>query len=265
MIIKQNKYLILRRLAQALILILFLGSSHLGWSFLKGNYSTAEVSGLFYLSDPYAIMQILFSGYFPRKDIIIGAIIIMFFYFLTRGRIFCSWVCPLNIITDTASFLRKKLSIKPLVNSNQLNRKIRFYVLSLGLVLSSIFGLSAFETISPISMLHRGLIFNSLSGLIVVFLVFLFDIFIIKYGWCGYLCPVGAFYSILGHKGLIKIFHTKENCTNCMKCKIVCPEVEVLDKIGIISGSVNKSACTDCGRCIDVCNDNSLNFKITVK
>lgn len=263
--IRNNKYLILRRLVQFIILSLFLGSSYIGWNLVKGNYSTAEVAGLFYLSDPYAVMQILFSGYFPGYKIIIGALIISIFYFLTRGRLFCSWVCPLNIITDSASYLRKKLSIKPLVSTKLVNRRIRFYILGLGLVISAIFGLSAFETISPISMLHRALIFSSLSGLIVVLVVFLFDIFILKYGWCGYICPVGAFYSLLGFKGSLKVFHNKENCTNCMKCKIVCPEVEVLDKIGIASGTINKSACTDCGRCIDVCNDNSLNFKITLK
>ena len=50
-----------------------------------------------------------------------------------------------------------------------------------------------------------------------------------------------------------------------MKCKLVCPEVEVLDIIGIKSGTINHGACSNCGRCIDVCDDDSLNFKITTK
>ncbi len=244
---------------------LFVGSSYFGWKILQGNYNTAEVLGLFYLSDPYSVLQVLFSGYFPGIDIVIGALIIASLYFLIRGRMFCSWVCPLNIVTDTAAWLQRKLKIKPAISKSQINRRIRYYVLGLGLVLSAIFGLSAFETISPISMLHRAIIFSSLSGLIVVLVVFLFDLFFLRHGWCGYICPVGAFYSILGKKGSLKVLHTQENCTNCMKCKIVCPEVEVLDIIGKKTGTIRGGACTNCGRCIEVCEDDALNFKITIK
>jgi ferredoxin-type protein NapH len=244
---------------------LFIGSANFGWHILKGNYSTAKLFDVVYLVDPYASMQILASGFIPNIEILIGAFTIIVFYFLVRGRMFCSWVCPLNIVTDAASWFRKKLKIKPLISSKNMNRRIRYYVLVLGLALSAIFGLAAFETINPISMLHRALIFGSLSGIVVVVFVFLFDVFVLKYGWCGYLCPVGAFYAILGKYGIFKVFHTQENCTNCMKCKVVCPEIEVLDLIGKYSGTINSGACTNCGRCIDKCNDNSLHYKITIK
>ena len=263
--IRNNKILLLRRLVQLSLLLLFMGASHFGWNILKGNYSTAEVLGLFHLSDPYFFLQILASSFIPNKEVIIGVIIVSVFYFLLRGRMFCSWVCPLNIVTDFASFLQRKLHIRPLLESKKINRSIRFYVLVLGLILSAIIGISAFELINPIAMLHRALIYGALSGLFVVFLVFLFDLFILKHGWCGHLCPVGAFYSILGRYGILKVLHTQENCTNCMKCKVVCPEIEVLDIIGVKSGTIKQGACTNCGRCIDVCDDDSLNFKITTK
>jgi len=263
--IRNNKILTLRRIVQLTILLLFVGGANFGWNILRGNYSTAEVLGSFHLSDPYAVMQILASGFIPNIEVFIGLLIVTVFYFLLRGRVFCSWVCPLNIITDSASYLRRKLHITPLISSKQVSRNIRFYVLFLGLLLSAIFGISAFEIINPISMLHRAIIFGSLYGLSVVALIFFFDLVILKHGWCGYFCPIGAFYSILGNFGIFKVYHIQENCTNCMKCKVVCPEVEILDIIGINSGSINKGACTNCGRCIDVCDDNSLNFKITIK
>jgi len=263
--IKRNKILILRRIIQFCIITLFVGAYNFGWDILKGNFSTAEVLNSFYLSDPYFFFQMLASGFIPNKDVIIGVVIISLFYFLLRGRIFCSWVCPINIITDSASWLRRKLHIQSLISKEKISRNIRFYVLGLGLILSAIIGLAAFELINPISMLYRVLIYGSLSGLYVVILVFLLDLFILKHAWCGYICPVGAYYSLLGRYGILKVFHSQENCTHCMKCKHVCPEVEVLDIIGIKSGNINKGACTDCGRCIDVCDDNSLNFKITLK
>ena len=263
--IKNNKILILRRFVQLSLLMLFIGASNFGWNILKGNYSTADVLGVFHLSDPYFLFQILSTGFIPNTEVIIGVIIVTVFYFLLRGRMFCSWVCPLNIVTDSASWLQRKLHVKPLLESSKITRNLRYYVFGLGLVLSAISGFAAFELINPISMLHRAIIYGVLSGLFVVLLVFLFDLFILKHGWCGHLCPVGAFYAVLGKYGILKVLHIQENCTHCMKCKVVCPEIEVLDIIGIKSGTINKGACTNCGRCIDVCDDNSLNFKITTK
>ncbi len=263
--IKNNKILILRRLVQLSIIFLFVTGANFGWNILRGNYSTAEVLAAFNLSDPYAVLQILASGIIPNKEVFIGAGIVILFYFILRGRIFCSWVCPLNIITDIASWLQRNLHIKPLIDSHKISRSTRFYILGLGLVLSFIFGYSAFEIVNPIGMLHRAIIFGSVSGISVVVFIFLFDLLILKHGWCGHFCPVGAFYSILGKYGILKVFHIKENCTHCMKCKLVCPEIEVLKIIGVSTGTINEGACTNCGRCIDVCDDDSLNFKITTK
>ena len=263
--IKNNKILILRRLVQFTIIFLFVGGANFGWNILKGNYSAALVLDAFYLSDPYATLQILSAGFLPNADVLIGAIIVIIFYFLLRGRVFCSWVCPLNIVTDAAAWTHKKLQIKPLIKNGSITRNLRYYILVLGLILSLIFDIAAFETINPISMFHRAFIYGSLSGLFVVIFIFLFDLLILKYGWCGHLCPVGAFYSVLGKYGFMKVFQNQENCTNCMKCKPVCPEIQVLDIIGIETGTINSGACTNCGRCIDICDDNSLNYKITLK
>ena len=259
--IKNNKYLILRRVIQLSILFLFVGGSHFGWNILMGNYSSALVLDSFVLSDPYAVLQMLFTGYIPAIDVLIGAVIVLLFYAILGGRIFCSWVCPLNIITDFASFTRKKLNIKPLLKTNKSSRKVRYYVMGLGLVLSTIFGIAAFEIINPISMLYRGVIFAFGFGLGAVIIVFLFDLLILDYGWCGNVCPVGAFYSITGKLRLLKVHHEKDNCTLCMKCKVVCPEIHVLEIIGKSTGKIKSSECTDCARCIDVCDDNALKFK----
>ena len=263
--IKAHKILIMRRLVQLVIMLLFIASAMFGWRVLDGNLSTAKVFDYFYLSDPYSVMQILTSGFIPAVSVLSGAAIVAIFYFILRGRMFCSWVCPLNFVTDSAEWLRKQLNIKPLISSKDASRKMRYYILFLGLIMSAIFGFAAFDVINPISMMHRAIIFCSLSGLFVVLFIFLFDLFILKHGWCGHLCPVGAFYSFIGRWGILKVFHNHENCTDCMKCKIVCPEVQVLDIIGIKTDSINMGACTNCGACIDICDDEALEFKITVK
>jgi len=73
---------------------------------------------------------------------------------------------------------------------------------------------------------------------------------------------LGATYSIIGKKSIIRVDHNHENCTNCMKCKIVCPENHVLHMINKESIMVTDGECTNCGRCIDVCDDDALEFNI---
>ena len=208
----------------------------------------------------YALLQIFATGVLVSLDAIVGAFIILFFYALIAGRGFCSWVCPLNIVTDLASWLRGLLGLDKTQKKVFLSRSVRYWVLALALIVSFITGVAAFEMVSPIGMLQRGLIFGMGMGLAGVAIVFLFDLFVLKNGWCGYVCPLGAFYSQIGKYSLVRIMHNHEKCTSCMKCKEICPEVLVLAKIGKESGAIDKAECTNCGRCIEVCGDDALAF-----
>ncbi len=258
--IKNSKYLIIRRIVQLSILFLFVGANIWGWKILTGNLSTAKVLDTFYLADPYAIIQMFAAGSIVGIDAIIGAVITLLFYSLIGGRAFCSFVCPINIVTDTAAWARKLLLKKSDVNILNISRKTRYYILAISLIVSAITGVAAFEFISPISILHRGIIFGIGTGWIVILFVFLFDLLILERAWCGHLCPLGAFYSLVGKFNFIKVKHKVENCTKCMKCFDVCPEKQVLSIVTKQSGQIKSGACTACGRCIDVCDDDSLKF-----
>ena len=132
----------------------------------------------------------------------------------------------------------------------------------MSLIISFILGITAFEFISPISMVHRGIVFGLGLGWAAMLIIFLFDLFVLKNGWCGHICPLGAFYSILAKSSLIKIQHDAEKCTGCMECKVVCPEKQVLFMIDKESLPVLSGECTSCARCIEVCNDEALHFSI---
>ena len=93
-------------------------------------------------------------------------------------------------------------------------------------------------------------------------MIFLFDLFVLKNGFCGHICPIGATFSLLGKFSVLKVKHKVQNCTKCMKCIEVCPEKQVLDMIGKRDARVTQMACIKCGRCIDVCGDNALSFSI---
>ena len=260
--ISKYKYLIMRRITQVTIMFLYISANVWGFSILKGNLSSSLFLDFIPLSDPYAALQMLAAGAILSADLLIGVLIIVIFYATIGGRAFCSWVCPINIITDLSNYIRRKFGFNKIQKKQPASRNIRYYVLILSLIISFALGITAFEFVSPISMVHRGLVFGMGFGWSAIIIIFLFDLFVLKNGWCGHICPLGGFYSAIGKFSLIKVDHDVEKCTECMACKEVCPESQVLWMIAKESKLVLSGECTSCARCIEVCNDDALNFKI---
>lgn len=258
-----HKWLILRRSSQLAILALFLVGPLAGLWIVKGNLAYSLTLNILPLADPYVLLQSLLAGHAPEKMALIGVAIVLAFYFLVGGRVFCSWVCPVNMVTDAAAWLRGRLGIK---GGAHISRKLRYWVLGMTLALAAITGTIAWELINPVSMLHRGLIFGIGMTWTIVLAVFLLDLFVSANAWCGHTCPVGAFYSLLGKWSPLRVNATqREACNDCMDCFAVCPEPQVIrpalkgakQNVGPAILSPN---CTNCGRCIDVCSKNVFRF-----
>jgi len=259
---KKYRFLIFRRITQITILILYIGANIWGWKIIQGNLSSSLLLEKVPLADPYAVLQIFATGSIVAMDAILGAVIITLFYMVIGGRAFCSYVCPVNMVTDLANWIRRKFNLDKAEKKWWASRNIRYWAIGLSFILSFLLGTAAFELVSPVSMTHRGLVFGMGFGWAAVLIIFLFDLFVLKNGWCGHICPLGGFYSILGKFSLIRVKHLEENCTLCMKCKVVCPENQVLHMIGKESLPVLSGECTNCARCIEVCDDDALNFSI---
>jgi len=259
---RKYRYLILRRFVQIGILILFWGANQFGWNILVGNLSSAKVFDVFYLADPFSVLQILTTGTIISVDILIGVLIVIVFYSLIVGRSFCSWVCPVNIVTDSAAWLRRKSFSDKSQKYLKLPRSIRYHIIVLALILTGILGVAAYEVINPIGITVRGIVFGFGIGSTVLLMIFLFDLLVLKNGFCGHLCPVGGLYSLISKYRLLKVRLDNDKCTSCMDCKVVCPEVQVLAIVGKESGNISQGECTNCGRCIEVCEDDALKFKV---
>ncbi|MBV5278422.1 MAG: quinol dehydrogenase ferredoxin subunit NapH [Campylobacteraceae bacterium] len=260
--IQKHRFLIARRLTQLSILALYIAANAYGFKALSGNLSSSLLMKHIPLSDPFAVLQMFAAGAILGANVIIGAVIVTLFYMVVGGRSFCSWVCPINIITDAANWTRKVLYLERIERKLWLGRSVRYWVLGLSLILSFATGIAAFEMVSPIAMLHRGIIFGMGMGFAAVLSIFLFDLFAVKNGWCGHICPLGGFYSLLGNMSLIRVKHNQSKCTLCMKCKDICPEKQVLSIVGKESGAIVSGECTNCGRCVEVCDDDALSFGV---
>ena len=257
-----HKWLLLRRLSQLAILGLFLLGPLAGIWIVKGNLTSSLTLETLPLTDPFVLLQTLFAGHLPETAAITGALIVLAFYLLVGGRVYCSWVCPVNIVTDTAAWLQDRLGIK---TSVVLPRNGRYWLIALVMVMALVSGTLAWELVNPVTVIHRGLVFGMGMAWMILLAIFLFDLMVSRRGWCGHLCPIGAFYSLLAVKAPIRVTaEARTQCDDCMDCFAICPEPQVIRPA--LKGSAEESPlilssqCTNCGRCIDICGKNVFRF-----
>ncbi len=257
-----NLWLLLRRMSQIGILGLFLLGPLAGIWVIKGTLSASTVFGLLPLTDPLIIAQSLAAGHLPEERAFEGLMAIIIFYSVLGGRIYCAWVCPVNLITDAAAWTNRRLDVKRNFN---LSKSTRWWLLGLILVLAAATGSIVWEQVNPVTVVQRGLLFGMGLAWLLAAVIFIFDAFLFRHGWCGHLCPVGAAYSLVGFFSLLRVKAAgRERCTDCMDCFAVCPEPQVIrpalksDKFS--SGEILSHACLNCGRCMDVCPQNVFCF-----
>lgn len=262
-----HKWLALRRVSQLFFLALFLTGPLFGLWIAKGSLTSSLTLNVLPLTDPFFALQALLAHHSLEGKAVIGAVIVLAVYALIGGRMYCSWVCPVNLVTDAAASLRARLDLPEGV---ALNRSARLWILGAVLVVSAITGTAAWEFVNPIAIVHRGLVFGALYGAglvwIVVAALFLFDLAVSSRGWCGRLCPVGAFYGLLGARSLLRVRAAgRVKCDDCLDCYKVCPEAQVISPALKGAGRgigpvILSSDCTNCGRCVDVCPERVFEF-----
>ena len=259
-----HKWLLLRRFSQISILSVFLLGPVFGIWLVKGNMSSSITLDVLSLTDPFVFVQSLLSGHVVETTAIVGALIVFGFYALVGGRVYCSWVCPINIVTDIADWFYRKLNIKSPVHFSK-NNRYALLVAIIGVTLIS--GMMVWELVNPVTMIQRELVFTMGFSWILILAIFIVDAFISRRAWCGRFCPMGAFYSLLGKFSLIRVNAlNRDACNDCMDCYVVCPEPQVIKPVLKKGNDLNPvilaGDCTNCGRCIDVCSEDVFSLGI---
>ena len=227
---------------------------------VKGNTWSGTFWGL-RLSDPLAALGQTAAGlnfYWPfvATALIPTALTAVF------GRFFCGWICPATLLyelnTNLAAWLRWA-GLNP--GSHRFDRRIKYAVLALGLVLSAATGSILVAAIYPPAIIGREIYYVIALGGFGAGTVFflgtcLFDLLVARRGFCRYLCPGGALYSLLGRYRLVRIRRIVENCNDCAKCNAVC-EFE-LDPLRDGFGQ----ECNNCAACIAICPTDAMTFVI---
>jgi len=262
--LQAHKWLLLRRFSQISILSLFLIGPLFGIWVVKGNMSSSLTLDVLSLTDPFVFVQSLLSGHMVETTAVVGALIVFGFYALLGGRVYCAWVCPINIVTDIADWFYRKLNIKSPVHFSKNNR---YALLAAILAVTIVSGSMVWELVNPVTMLQRELVFAMGFSWMLILAIFIVDAFISRRAWCGRFCPMGAFYSLLGTFSLIRVNAlNREACNDCMDCYVVCPEPQVIKPVLKKGDELNPvilaGNCTNCGRCIDVCSEDVFSLGV---
>ena len=226
---------IVRRIVQVFVLLIFLVPVLVsGWSLFGGTvggdnmmgtpadgfpfYGTLSSSSVFGVSllDPFAMLQAIVAAKAFSPEMLLAALPVLVVYGIVRGRAFCGWCCPVNLLLEIVDWLRVKLHLK--VEERVLPRHAKVYVAIGILVLSLLLGFPVFEALSPVSFINKGLVIGSLVGGITLLAIVIIELFWGHRAWCRAICPLGGFWEVVGKVGLVNVRINHDACIGCNKC-----------------------------------------------
>jgi len=230
---------------------------------IKGNTWSGQFFGL-KLSDPLAVASQISAGRTVYWPFLLSALIpVLATVFL--GRFYCGWICPATLLYELNSNFAAWLNrIGFRTGRRRFSRKLKYGVLGMGLLLSALSGSVLLATLYPPAIVGRELYYAIAlggfgAGMVFFGLTLLFDLLVARRGFCRYLCPGGALYSLLGRYRALRIRRQVSTCNDCAKCNAVCEFG--LDPMRDDFGQ----ECNNCTACMAVCPTDALAFTVRLK
>ncbi len=211
------------------------------------------ISGLMGILD--WIYQAELNRIHPAATILV--IIFIAMAFLLR-KAFCSWACPVGLLSETVARLGQRLfkrNFRPWLWLDLILRSLKYLILFFflqAIVRMPAIALRAFidSPYNRVSDVKMYLFFAEMGtvAIVIVLLLVVGSIFINGF-WCRYLCPYGALLGLFSLPSPVKIRRNAETCIDCGLCDKVCmARLPVSKKM-----SIQSAECTGCLDCIAVC------------
>ncbi|MCK4656158.1 MAG: 4Fe-4S binding protein, partial [candidate division Zixibacteria bacterium] len=224
------------------------------------SYRPPGVEGFLPISSLMSLYYFFLTGDIhpahPAGVLILVAILVVSFVF---GKSFCSWICPVGLISETVGDLGEKIFRRKMKLPRLLDYPLRsLKYLLLGFFVYSIFFLmstaalrafldSPYNLVADIKMYY---FFAEMSRFVLTVIAALLVLsIVIRNFWCRYLCPYGALLGLISLISPHKIRRNASNCIDCGKCTEVCPSHIEVEKLR----TVVSDECTTCLACVDIC------------
>lgn len=226
-------------------------------------YETVAQGGLwsfsirtFRISDPLAVLS--------APEALAMTALIPIVATMLLGRVFCSWICPMGLLSEIVTSVRRGLDrIGVGFFSWPVTGLLKYAVLAVGLFFVLAMSVSFFFPIYPpriISDMIRDSLLSGppVNGIVIIGVLLLAELLFVERLWCRCLCPGGAAYSIFGWTRLVRIRRDRNACTNCGDCDKVCPH-----ELQPASGALTTGECDNCGMCRRACKPRALHYTLS--
>lgn len=244
--------------AFGLLLAIPLLAYHFQATFLQGWYQSLSIGGWWIVSPLEGVESILVSrSFYP--PLIVGMLTPVLVALLL-GRVFCSWVCPIQFLSEAGERLTAPWrGGKNLPERLRLPRSLLWFVLAAELVLALVLGAPLFVFLSPPGLVGRELMMVVFFGTLAVEGVLIVTVLALnlfsRRSFCRYLCPLGGLLALIGSRRSLRVKRAAAACSGCGQCDPACP-------LGLTAsrGEGESSYCWNCGECIDACAAKALRF-----
>jgi ferredoxin len=130
----RERFTLARRAVQFTVLLLFYGTLHAGWKSSTPGGAICRRPNCWARCAGRRVLQALAARHPMATEALLGAGIAALLYALLGGRVFCAWVCPMNMVTDAAAWSRTQLGLASTRDMVSIPQRTRYGVLALALV-----------------------------------------------------------------------------------------------------------------------------------
>ncbi len=255
-----NRY---RRWVQTLSLLLFVAVPVLngyGIHAIVGTLYSISIGELD-MADPVMVLQTILLTREIYLPLLLAAVVPVVIAWLF-GRVFCSWVCPQNTLSEWSDALQQRFFPKRWKREHHFkfgrNPSAVWYWLIFAalLLITVILGLPLLSYVSApgiiTSFLSQAILGLGVGAEIVLVLaIFAIEAALFRRFWCKYACPVGAGLALFQGRRSLRVQFNTEMCDckpGTAPCYAVCPlhlapkDIETLYPY-----------CFNCGLCVAFC------------
>ncbi len=241
----RNRYLFIR------IVFLFWVLVWLGW-IKGGQLSLIHLINLFNLVINF---ELDLTTFLIEPLIFTIGVFTLISLFLWGRALFCGWLCPFGALQELIALLSKKIGIKQINFSENLDSKLRYikYILLFLIIGCSILEFKYINYLYNIEPFKTAITLRFIAPYKVMIwaLILLATNLYIERAYCRYLCPLGGGLAVLGKVRIINFLKRKKECGNpCKACNKECPTGAIL-----YTGEINMNECLGCLDCQVMYND----------